>query len=67
MEEGIRAEKALARAHETQLPALQRSSDEGLSGHNGPAELLLRALPGSISSNEDRATQKVALAETILR
>jgi hypothetical protein len=33
MEEGVRAEGALARAHEAQLPSLQRSSDKGISGH----------------------------------
>ena len=48
MEEGLRPQEALARAHQADVPALRRSVRQGASRQDAAAQLLLRALPAPL-------------------
>ena len=48
MEEGVRAEEALAGAHEEDVPALPDSAGEGAPGADAEAEFLVRGVPGDV-------------------
>src|SRR3569832_1080930 len=48
VEEAVRAEEALAGAHEAHVPAVRRAAAEGASGTHAAQKLLVRAVPGEV-------------------